>query len=158
MLFLWRLFSYFSGFGFTEDEEENPFLLLPSSDLIRGGDSCKYTFFLLSSTCHCVSLLRFVLFYNKTKAFKWKPSKRFKNETKESGWSVSPLWVGRWVHSGCCPRQRSCPGSDVRNSHGFSASCLLEACGRTCIAPLVCTGKTKTRRNQFSIRFRSDFI
>lgn len=60
-----------------------------------------------------------------------------------SGICVSPLWAGRWVRSGCCPRRRSFPGNGVRSNHEFSVACRPEACGKTCTAPLACTEREK---------------
>lgn len=61
----------------------------------------------------------------------------------QTGMLILPLGAARSALLGCSPHQTSCPGNGARSSHGFSASYLLAACGRTCTAPPVCTSGTQ---------------
>lgn len=61
----------------------------------------------------------------------------------QTGTLLSPLGAARSTLPGCSPRRTSFPGNGARSSRGFSASCLLAACERTCTAPPVCTAGTQ---------------
>lgn len=56
-----------------------------------------------------------------------------------------PLVKARSTPPKCFPRRTSCPGIDAHSSRGSSAGNQREVCGKTCIAQLACTEKTKNR-------------